>query len=198
MKIRLLTALEALKTRLRLTRPFDISTSRGKTSEIIGALLLLKNPLARISRTETKGTPFSALGELIWYLSKTNNLDFISYYIPKYIEESEDGKTIYGGYGPRLFNFHDKFNQVEIVIDLLRRKPSTRRAVIQLFDAEDIVEKRIEIPCTCTLQFMIRNNKLHMFTSMRSNDAFLGLPHDIFTFTLFQEIIARTLNVELG
>lgn len=37
-----------------------------------------------------------------------------------------------------------------------------------------------------------------MFTSMRSNDAFLGLPHDVFAFTMLQEIIARTLGFELG
>ncbi|GBG02328.1 hypothetical protein AZSI13_16550 [Azospira sp. I13] len=33
---------------------------------------------------------------------------------------------------------------------------------------------------------------------MRSNDAFKGLPHDIFAFTLIQELIARSLDVELG
>ena len=37
-----------------------------------------------------------------------------------------------------------------------------------------------------------------MFTNMRSNDAYWGLPHDVFTFTMLQEIIARTLGVELG
>ncbi|WP_239505351.1 thymidylate synthase, partial [Enterobacter hormaechei] len=34
--------------------------------------------------------------------------------------------------------------------------------------------------------------------NMRSNDAFKGLPHDIFAFTMFQEFIARVLNCELG
>ena len=37
-----------------------------------------------------------------------------------------------------------------------------------------------------------------MITYMRSNDAFLGLPHDVFSFTMLQEIVARTLSVELG
>lgn len=37
-----------------------------------------------------------------------------------------------------------------------------------------------------------------MVVSMRSNDAFVGMPHDIFVFTMLQEIIARTLNIELG
>jgi thymidylate synthase len=33
---------------------------------------------------------------------------------------------------------------------------------------------------------------------MRSNDAYLGLPHDIFAFTFLQEILARTLGADLG
>jgi thymidylate synthase len=33
---------------------------------------------------------------------------------------------------------------------------------------------------------------------MRSNDAYLGLPHDIFCFTMLQEVMARTLGVGLG
>jgi len=37
-----------------------------------------------------------------------------------------------------------------------------------------------------------------MLTNMRSNDAFLGLPHDVFSFTMLQEVIARTVDVELG
>jgi thymidylate synthase len=37
-----------------------------------------------------------------------------------------------------------------------------------------------------------------MFTSMRSNDAFIGLPHDFFAFTMIHEIVARDLAVELG
>jgi thymidylate synthase len=167
-------------------------------SEMIGVMLCLKNPLARLSRTETKGTIFSAFGELLWYLSKDNNLKFITYYIKQYKEETEDFKTIYGGYGPRLFNSQKKYNQVKNIIRLLRENPSSRRAVIQLFEAKDIERKHKEIPCTCTLQFINRGGALHMITYMRSNDAFLGLPHDIFTFTMLQEIIARSLCLELG
>jgi thymidylate synthase len=127
---------------------------------------------------------------------------FISYYISKYKDDSVDGKTIYGGYGPRLFRMRrngKRINQVQNVISLLKQKPDTRRAVVQLFDAEDISEVfRKEVPCTCTLQFLIRNRRLHLITNMRSNDAFLGLPHDVFAFTMLQEIIARRLGIELG
>ncbi|MEX5618298.1 thymidylate synthase, partial [Pseudomonas syringae] len=74
----------------------------------------------------------------------------------------------------------------------------SRQAVIQLFDAKDILKSRKDIPCTCTLQFIVREGKVDMFTSMRSNDAFLGLPHDVFAFTMIQEIVANSINCSVG
>lgn len=174
-----------------------VKPSRGSIYEETGVLLEIKNPRARLSRTESRGNVFSCLGELLWYLAGTNDLEFIRYYIPRYYEDSEDGKTIFGGYGPRLFDMRGQ-NQIENIVRTLKVNPSSRRAVIQLFDAADIATTRREIPCTCTLQFMVRNRQLHMFTHMRSNDAYFGLPHDVFCFTMLQEIIARTLSVELG
>lgn len=174
-----------------------INPTRGEATELTGVLLQITNPRARLSRTEIKGKLFSCLGELLWYLAKTKDLRFISYYVSRYRDESDDGRTVYGGYGPRLFNFggHD---QVSNIIRLLTNKPDSRRAVIQLFDASDLAEPHKDIPCTCTLQFMVRQRRLYMLSSMRSNDAFLGLPHDVFAFTMLQEIMARTLDVELG
>lgn len=37
-----------------------------------------------------------------------------------------------------------------------------------------------------------------MFVNMRSNDAYFGLPHDVFAFTMLQELVARSIGVELG
>lgn len=174
----------------------QIKASKGDCIEIQGVMLEVDNPRMRISRTETKGKPFSALGELCWYLAKTNRLDFIRYYLPRY-EESADGDIVYGGYGPRFFDW-EGVNQVENIIQTLKNRPTSRQAVIQLFDHQDILEKHKDIPCTCTQQFMIRDGKLHMITSMRSNDIMIGLPHDVFCFTMLQELVARSLSVELG
>src|SRR5580704_9691399 len=184
-----------------------IHPSRGPAKELTGVLLQLTNPRSRLSRTEKKGKVFSCLGELLWYLAKTNDLKFIKYYVSRYEKETDDGLTIHGGYGPRLFALlrgDCKINQIESVLALLKKNPDSRRAVIQLFDAWDIADDTVpglrhkEIPCTCSLQFTVRKKRLYMFTTMRSNDAFVGLPHDVFTFTMLQEIMARSLGLELG
>lgn len=150
-----------------------VSPTKGSNRELAGVLLELTNPRARLSRTETKGKLFSCLGKLCWYLAKSDKLAFIEYYIQTY-KEFADGDVIFGGYGPRLFSW--KGDQVQKAIERLRTNPSSRRVVIQLFDANDMAEEHKDVPCTCTLQFMIRNEKLQMLTHMRSNDAFIGLP----------------------
>jgi thymidylate synthase len=175
----------------------QITATRGTTQELIGVSLKLTLPRARLSRSETRGKAFSPFGELLWYLTRDNELSFIKEYIPQYEKESEDGKTVFGGYGPRLFSMRG-IDQIANTLNLLRDKPTSRRAVIQIFDAADISGAHKEIPCTTTLQFLARDGKLHMSTTMRSNDAYMGLPHDVFAFTMFQEIMARSLSCELG
>lgn len=184
-------AIEAIRSDGDRIRP-----GKGSATELPGVLLEITNPRARLSRTEARGRLFSCLGELCWYLARSNDVEFISYYLPRYKEYAEGG-VVFGGYGPRLFNWKG-VNQLANVTAILRERPDSRRAVVQLFDATDIVEEHKDVPCTCTLQFMLRRDKLHIFTNMRSNDVFLGLPHDVFAFTMLQEIMARTLSVEIG
>jgi thymidylate synthase len=109
-----------------------VKASKGWNREISGVVLELKNPLARLSRTETKGTVFSCLGETLWYLARSNELQFIKYYISIYGRFAEEDGTIHGAYGPRLFGMRAGVNQITNVIKLLRRKPSSRQAVVQL------------------------------------------------------------------
>lgn len=180
-----------------LTGGTHITPTRGGATEFTGASLKIRNPRARLSRTEAKGKIFSCLGEFLWYLSGTNDLAFIEYYISHYANESPDGKTVYGAYGPRLFDMRGN-DQVKNVVNVLRAKPHSRRAVVQLFDADDVPYKGKEIPCTCILQFLVRKGSLDMVVYMRSNDVFLGFSHDVFAFTMLQEIIANDLGVGLG
>lgn len=180
-----------------LGRGTSITPTKGPAREIYGVLLKLSSPRVRLSRTESRGILFSCLGELLWILAGSKALDFIEYYIPEYRKSSDDGVTVFGAYGTRMFGRRPN-NQLDRVISSLRSKPDSRQAVVQLFDRNDTLKPHKDIPCTCTLQFAIRDKRLHMLTSMRSNDAWLGLPHDVFAFTMIQELVARALGIELG
>lgn len=171
--------------------------SRGANRELLGVSLRILKPRARISRSENRGKPFSALGELLWYLSGSNALEFIKPYVPRYEDDAVNG-VLEGAYGPRLMRMRDGIDQFASIEALLKDRSGSRRAVIQLFNAEDIATHHKEIPCTTTLQFFLRSGLLHMSVTMRSNDAYFGLPHDVFCFTMIQEMMARRLGVELG
>lgn len=170
--------------------------TRGAHTEVIGVSIRMGHPRARLSRSADRGLPFSALGELLWYLTKSDDLDFIAAYIPAYRNEVGADGHINGAYGPLLFSSYG-LDQIEAVAKLLKRKPTTRRAVVQLYGAKDLLIND-EVPCTTTLQFFIRDSRLHLMASLRSNDVYLGLPHDIFCFTMLQEMMAVRLGVELG
>lgn len=180
-----------------IKKGYSISPSKGDALELTGVLLTLKNPRMRVSQSVARGVLTSCLGELLWYLAGSNRLDYIKYYIGLYGKSSDDRKTIYGAYGPRIFG-DPPFDQITRVISTLKSKQESRQAVVQIFDAKDTVEFHSDIPCTCTMQFFIRKGLLHMSTTMRSNDVFVGLPHDIFAFTMIQELVARSLDLELG
>jgi len=172
--------------------------SRGSTPlELLAVAVRILKPRARISRSENRGRPFSALGELLWYLSGSDKIEFIEPYVPEYTKDAVGGK-IQGAYGPRLLAMRGKIDQLASIERLLTEKPGSRRAVIQLFNAEDIATEYEEVPCTTTLQFHVRKGLLHMSVTLRSNDAYWGLPHDVFCFTMLQEMMARRLGVEMG
>ena len=138
---------------------------------------------------------FSCLGELVWYLAGSGSIDHIGFYLPRYSDEAESDGTVHGAYGTRLFA---DAGRLEMAIETLRNKPDSRQAIVQLLDANDLTGGYGHIPCTATLQFMLRSGHVDMMVYMRSNDAYLGLPHDIFAFTMLQELVARTLSAELG
>ena len=181
-----------------LRRGRNISPGKGPAVELIGVLIELRNPRARLSRTETRSLLFGCLGELLWYLAGSDSDKFIRYYLPEYPVTPNSKGRILSAYGPRLIDRVHDVNQINNAIQLLRNYPDSRRAVIQIFDAKDTGQHYPEVPCTCTLQFFLRRNRVHMLVNMRSNDAFVGLPADIFAFTMIQEIIARSVGAEMG
>lgn len=181
---------EGLKATIE--RGEEVDTSRGTTLELRGARLELRNPLARVSRSSAFSHMFSALAETVWYLSGDRSHLAIEYYLPSYMRHVGVGS---GAYGPRLFG---DGGQVHRVIQQLRGGSSTRQAVIQLFDADDLAADPKDVPCTCTLQFLQRNGQLDLVVYMRSNDFVQGFRHDVFAFTFIQELVARSIDVELG
>ena len=136
-------------------------------------------------------------GEWLWYFDGKNDVDFISAFGSMWKKLSDDGVTNNSAYG-YIMKYKFGFDQIEKVIELLKKDPNSRRAVINLNTPnENVIETKDE-PCTIALDFLIRNNRLYCTGMMRSNDIWFGLPYDIAFFMELQKLIADVIGVEYG
>ena len=176
------------------------SAPRSKRiKEILGYNICIENPKNKIIYCPTRkmSLPY-AVGEFIYYITGDNSLEFIQYYSNQFKNFTDDDKTINSAYGHRIFGYTNliDFNQWEHVKKQLKEDIDTRQAIIHLHLPNN--KKTNDELCTLTLQFIIRNNKLNLFVNMRSNDIIWGFTYNVFNFTLFQELMANELNIEVG
>lgn len=136
-------------------------------------------------------------GEWLWYFSGINDVSFISAFGSMWKRLSDDGITSNSAYG-YIMKQKFGFDQIEKVIELLKKDPNSRRAVINLNTPNEKVIETKDEPCTIALDFYIRDNKLNCTCMMRSNDIWFGLPYDAAFFMELQKYIADQLGVEYG
>lgn len=125
-----------------------------------------------------------------------------------------DGKTINSAYGSLIW--HDKscgntvFEAIvepgkplteyshtpwEWVVGSLLRDKDTRQAVLRFSRPDHMWFGNKDQVCTMHANFLIRNDKLHMSTVMRSNDLMLGLVYDAsFFVSLIDELRLELLD----
>lgn len=126
------------------------------------------------------------LAEAWWILTGQNKLTSIDKYSKHIKEFSDDGTFFMGAYGPKVVD------QLPYVLDCLVSDPSTRQAVISIWRERPRPSK--DIPCTLSLQFLIRDSRLNCIATMRSSDIWLGWPYDVFNFSMISKYICELLH----
>lgn len=86
-------------------------------------------------------------------------------------------------------------NQLEYVVETLKKDPNSRRVMINLWDIDNLPEMALT-PCCYNLLFNILDGKLYMQLNIRSSDVALGLPFNIFQFQVLHKLIAHECKVE--
>jgi thymidylate synthase len=166
------------------------------TIEVRPAIIRISNPSWRVVCLPGRNAnPCFAAAETLWIISGSDD-PWIFDYNRALLKYANDG-ILKGAYGPRLRNWGGK-DQIRWVIDVLRDDPASRRAVIQIFDPGSVDISHNDIPCTISFRFFIRDDRLCMHTLMRANDIWLGMPYDVFCFTVIQEIVAYNLGIPMG
>ncbi|HZN73779.1 MAG TPA: thymidylate synthase [Micromonosporaceae bacterium] len=168
------------------------------TTEVLGAHLRLTDPRRRFVAVSPARVlnPAFAVAEALWILSGSDDPWIFTY--NRNLRQYADNGRLQGAYGPRLRRWRDEVDQLHRVRALLARDPDSRQAVIQIYDPQLDTRGHRDVPCTLNYRFFIRRGRLDMHTTMRSNDVWLGLPYDLFTATLLQELMAGWLGAEVG
>jgi thymidylate synthase (methanogen type) len=102
-------------------------------------------------------------------------------------------------YGPRIFNFKGVDQINDFIIPILKKDPSSRRAIITLFDPSidsNLLSKNV--PSLLYIYFKIKDGKLTLTCSIRSNDLFIGWPGNIYQIILLQKHVAGLLGIQTG
>lgn len=125
-------------------------------------------------------------GEAWFILSGSNRVADISRYMNNIANYSDNNITFRGAYGPPVVE------QLDYILDTLISDEFSRQAVLTIWRQNPRPSK--DIPCTVSMQWLIRNNELHCSVNMRSSDAFLGWVYDVFNFSMISSWILIALR----
>lgn len=191
------TALDTIMTRGTVVVPRD----NLETKEITHVLLHLADiDNCFINMPFRKNNIFACVAECLWVLGGRGDMEFLSRYLPRAPEYSDDGVVWRAAYGPRLRNYHGSYDQIKYIVDHLKDNPNSRQAVMTIWDPSmDHIRPSKDFPCCNWIHLLIRDNKLECSVAIRSNDVLFGLSQiNIAEFSFIQKVIASILKVETG
>ena len=192
-------------TSFRSGEEVEVQPSRaGKTREILHVGFSIQQPVQRwVTSRSPALNPAFALAEVIWILRGRSDIRFLEYWNSRITDYVGEGPDAHGAYGPRLRSSFG-IDQLERAYHALENNSETRQVVLQIFDPkwdlplEDGSPVSNDIPCNISSMLKIRDGRLHWTQVIRSNDLFLGVPHNFVQFTSLQEIMAGWLDVKVG
>jgi thymidylate synthase len=150
----------------------------------------LFNPLDREIKTPwRKWNNSYAEAEWQWYLSKDRNADEIAKRAPIWKNMQDQDGNVNSNYGWQW----SRNNQLDKVIEMLKKDPTTRRASISIYDGKEMDDYSNDTPCTYSINFTITDNKLNMSVLMRSNDLVFGFCNDQYCFSKLQEMVSSEI-----
>ena len=149
-----------------------------------GFIVDMNNPIITIP--ERKLNHNFMTGEAWWILDGRNDVKSLAKYMGKIERYSDDGIRFFGAYGPKIVD------QLSYCIKILVKDRDTRQSCLTIWRQNPPFSK--DIPCTVSLQFFLRENRLYTVANMRSQDIWLGLPYDAFNFSAISFFVCLSLR----
>lgn len=207
------------------TIPTVARTSRYGNVLMIPEPLLVtyEKPTEKVLFNPKRDVPIPFLVyEALWMLAGRQDVAPLAYYLPKMREFSDDGKVFNAAYGYRWRyadtsgqGYYSSVDQLKVIIDHLKAKPDSRRAVLQIWNVEqDLLQADTskDLACNVCAFFALRAentgpgdygdeyvNYLDMTVINRSNDICWGmLGANVVHFAFLQEYVAAHLRAKVG
>lgn len=181
-----------------------LPSRNGEVKEITSVHMVIEEPQKRcIMVPKRHDNIFHKIAESMWVMAGRNDVEWLSHYLPRAVDYSDDGKTWRAAYGYRLRK-HFEFDQLELCLDLLKEDPFTRRAVMVIFDPDVDFYPSKDIPCNNWIQWLIREDdfgerKLQMHVMQRSSDILWGFSGiNTFEWSIMHMMMAKWLGVTVG
>lgn len=171
----------------------NVSPRGQLTKEILDVVVVMHEPADSLpTGTGRKTIPRIAVVESLQLLAGQSYPELTCRVAPNMANYMDNGQ-FYGAYGVRTRG------QITKAIKRLKADKDTRQAVVTIWDPKlDQVDGLHDYPCTVMLQFLIRNDRLILHTTMRSNDVWWGYGNDVYQFTQLQLAVANVLGIEVG
>jgi thymidylate synthase len=168
-----------------------------------------ERPLERVLFDPVRdANPFFHLMEALWMLAGRRDVAWLVHFNQRMATYSDDGVAFNAAYG---YRWREQFqltaasgekltDQLSAIIRLLRADPDSRRAVLQIWDAEaDLGVPSKDIACNTQAMFKVRGGRLNMTVSNRSNDIVWGCyGANAVQFSMLLEYMAARIGVEPG
>lgn len=181
----------------------------GPVKSIYRAEMVISDPRARyLNIPGRKSNIFQMIAETFWVMAGHDRLDpFLSHFLPRASNYSDDGVTWRGAYGPRMY----AFDQLEDVVKAFEQDGlDTRRAVLSIYQPH--LDSRValgdkyglestkDLPCNNFINFWVDEDKrFHMELFQRSGDIIWGAGSiNPYEFTFLQECVYELVKMRTG
>lgn len=143
----------------------------------------------------------TAAKEILWIMQQqSNNINDLDASIwDTWADESGSIGKAYGYQVAKPVTIGDVTykSQVDYVLSKLSEDSSDRRAVINLWDVDDLNDMKL-VPCCFASIWTVINNKLNCMLIQRSADFLVGVPFNTTQYAILTHLFARHLGLDVG
>jgi thymidylate synthase len=165
----------------------DLVSPRGKVTREIPQRTMVVDMRHPVLRVPDRSLSYKFMAaEAFWILSGDDRVETIAPYNSRIKDFSDDGERFFGAYGPKIKA------QLPYIVEKLLADEDSRQAGLTIW--RECPPQTKDVPCTVAIFFNIRNGKLNANVFMRSSDVWLGVPYDVFNFSMLSHLVCGLLN----